>query len=213
MALIKCVECGKEISDKASSCPNCGAPISAQSAVIDETKEIKHAPKKKTFPKKTLIIACSIIGIAIITGIAYFGLTLYSDIHDKNEAQAQAAAAQAALPPPPVTLINTIENLQAHSWKSIPMTLPYSGTLTIEASIENGNGIHIELINREDLVVFENKGSYGVYPNFSASQTQSYKRSSRMAAGNYYLLLQDKTWGIFSSKASDVRVSAQLASN
>lgn len=28
MALIKCPECGKEISDKAKACPNCGAPIS-----------------------------------------------------------------------------------------------------------------------------------------------------------------------------------------
>ena len=27
MALIKCPECGKEISDKAGSCPNCGCPI------------------------------------------------------------------------------------------------------------------------------------------------------------------------------------------
>ena len=28
MALIKCPECGKEISDKAESCPNCGCPAS-----------------------------------------------------------------------------------------------------------------------------------------------------------------------------------------
>lgn len=27
MALIKCSECGKEISDKARECPNCGCPI------------------------------------------------------------------------------------------------------------------------------------------------------------------------------------------
>lgn len=27
MALIKCPECGKQISDKAASCPNCGCPI------------------------------------------------------------------------------------------------------------------------------------------------------------------------------------------
>lgn len=27
MALIKCSECGKEISDKAKTCPNCGAPV------------------------------------------------------------------------------------------------------------------------------------------------------------------------------------------
>ncbi len=27
MALIKCKECGKEISDKAVACPNCGYPL------------------------------------------------------------------------------------------------------------------------------------------------------------------------------------------
>ncbi|MGC9602979.1 MAG: zinc-ribbon domain-containing protein [Minisyncoccia bacterium] len=27
MALIKCSECGKDVSDKAHSCPNCGHPI------------------------------------------------------------------------------------------------------------------------------------------------------------------------------------------
>lgn len=27
MALIRCPECGKKVSDKAASCPNCGVPI------------------------------------------------------------------------------------------------------------------------------------------------------------------------------------------
>ena len=27
MALIKCLECGKEFSDKAPACPNCGCPL------------------------------------------------------------------------------------------------------------------------------------------------------------------------------------------
>lgn len=27
MALVRCKECGKEVSDRASSCPNCGCPI------------------------------------------------------------------------------------------------------------------------------------------------------------------------------------------
>lgn len=34
MALIKCPECGKEVSDKASACPNCGCPISNSSSSV-----------------------------------------------------------------------------------------------------------------------------------------------------------------------------------
>ncbi len=30
MALIKCLECGNDVSDKASACPKCGAPATAQ---------------------------------------------------------------------------------------------------------------------------------------------------------------------------------------
>ena len=31
MALIKCTECGHEVSDKASACPNCGCPLEKES--------------------------------------------------------------------------------------------------------------------------------------------------------------------------------------
>jgi hypothetical protein len=32
VALIKCRECGKEVSDKAAACPGCGAPIGSGSS-------------------------------------------------------------------------------------------------------------------------------------------------------------------------------------
>lgn len=37
MALIKCPECGKEISNRAKSCPNCGCPIEQ----VLESKTVK----------------------------------------------------------------------------------------------------------------------------------------------------------------------------
>lgn len=37
MALVKCMECGKEFSDKAAACPNCGCPV--QEAVVPGVKE------------------------------------------------------------------------------------------------------------------------------------------------------------------------------
>jgi len=36
MALIKCTECGKEVSDKAAACPGCGAPPPLRSLVPDQ---------------------------------------------------------------------------------------------------------------------------------------------------------------------------------
>ncbi len=33
MSLIKCNECGKEVSDKAKACPNCGNPIAVDNSV------------------------------------------------------------------------------------------------------------------------------------------------------------------------------------
>ena len=42
MALIKCPECGKDVSDKAKSCPNCGNPISNNGVVGLQFIKIVH---------------------------------------------------------------------------------------------------------------------------------------------------------------------------
>lgn len=45
MALIKCTECGKEFSDKAPSCPNCGCPteeILKDSALSIDVEEVEY---------------------------------------------------------------------------------------------------------------------------------------------------------------------------
>lgn len=37
MALIKCEECGKEISDRAVACPNCGCPVEHKKQIVKKT--------------------------------------------------------------------------------------------------------------------------------------------------------------------------------
>lgn len=107
MALINCTECGKEISDKASSCPNCGCPLESNenaskeqnphtevdtSKTITNDKELieEHAPigeekSKKKLNKKALVILLSILGILIIGGGIAFILT--SNLRAYNSAQ------------------------------------------------------------------------------------------------------------------------------
>jgi DNA-directed RNA polymerase subunit RPC12/RpoP len=70
MALIKCSECGKEVSDKATSCPNCGAPIAAKEAVTLDPKS--HAKVTRTGAKWEGI-GFALILIGIITAIAANG--------------------------------------------------------------------------------------------------------------------------------------------
>ena len=53
--LIKCAECGSDISDKASSCPHCGAPVPSQTAGPQEKhqeQEPPPAPPKENAPRR-----------------------------------------------------------------------------------------------------------------------------------------------------------------
>ncbi|WP_143452680.1 zinc ribbon domain-containing protein [Konateibacter massiliensis] len=84
MALIKCPECGKEISDKATSCPSCGCPI--DNTIIESTTEtpikengvdsvvqtVKETQPKKVKGIKVIIpIIAAVVVIAIIGGVIY----------------------------------------------------------------------------------------------------------------------------------------------
>lgn len=47
MALINCNECGREVSDKAISCPGCGAPIAVSASSI-KNPTLAIAPKNRS---------------------------------------------------------------------------------------------------------------------------------------------------------------------
>lgn len=73
MALIKCPECGKEISNKAASCPNCGCPI-VESGEAQETTEYYHGSSGGKSVSgnggcgKAVLILLAIIGGLILIG-------------------------------------------------------------------------------------------------------------------------------------------------
>lgn len=53
LALIKCSECGKEISDRARSCPHCGCPVEGTEELVDKIVVEKEAPEEKTEETKS----------------------------------------------------------------------------------------------------------------------------------------------------------------
>lgn len=70
MALIKCSECGGQVSDKAASCPHCGAPISRAketSAAGQELTTIQQTSKKLKL-HTVLSVLIAVIGIIVLFG-------------------------------------------------------------------------------------------------------------------------------------------------
>lgn len=67
MALIKCPECGKEISDKASSCPSCGYPINNTEI---ETEQDRINIRGKNKGKNFLIFGSVLFLISMVFGIS-----------------------------------------------------------------------------------------------------------------------------------------------
>ncbi|MDY9920862.1 MAG: hypothetical protein U2P59_03445 [Synergistota bacterium] len=97
MALIKCTECGKDISDKATACPNCGCPIEEiLTRLEDRAKNEKQRAKlqtdklieeKKTLEKenstKAMQIKQMIFFLAMLIVVCIVGFFL---INHKNNA-------------------------------------------------------------------------------------------------------------------------------
>ncbi len=48
MALINCEECGKEISDRAFACPNCGCPTSNGNNIAAYTQKVFQSSNEQT---------------------------------------------------------------------------------------------------------------------------------------------------------------------
>lgn len=78
MALVKCGECQKEISDKAESCPHCGNPINTINANSQKVEVVEVERTSKKWKKKSLWgVAFIIIGAMMLgSDLKAFGILL-----------------------------------------------------------------------------------------------------------------------------------------
>lgn len=103
MALIKCPECGREVSDKAAKCPNCGMPLSEvhvetqRSSNNGAGKKIEQSlsqKEKKRIP--TWLLAIIIVGsLLIVGGIVFF---CFLGVSSNSEAVQEEEIAEIVFP-------------------------------------------------------------------------------------------------------------------
>ena len=103
MALIKCEECGTDISDKAAACPGCGAPVSL-------TARPSHSHDQTTRPARQVVADClkpftrltsrskAIVGAAILLVVLLTAYIVFDHVAG-DIATAKAAVAARLLNP------------------------------------------------------------------------------------------------------------------
>ncbi len=110
----------------------------------------------------------------------------------------------------PVDIRDEVQNLPASSIKWVPLTLPYAGTLHLEAQVVRGNPLDVRLVDPTELESIKAKKPFRQYAGFEAERTTTYKRDGRLQSGTYMLVLVDQSLGIMSASSSDVRLKARL---
>lgn len=111
MALIKCKECGRDVSDKAQNCPHCGALIhqenvETQGAVVENKTQQEYYQEESNGSRKLLYVIIALL-VALIAGGVYYlvsgsgdgsgdsGSSSGSDSGDKDVKEFVAKFAQA----------------------------------------------------------------------------------------------------------------------
>ncbi|MCJ8032942.1 zinc-ribbon domain-containing protein [Staphylococcus aureus] len=89
MALINCAECGNQVSDKAATCPRCGAPV-----IVAPAANVRIPP-----PARAVTFTPMTVGAIVIAVVVVFCLALFVRGFQQSDgawSQSQASADQQA---------------------------------------------------------------------------------------------------------------------
>jgi hypothetical protein len=173
----------------------------AKAAILKKYQGPPSTEKKSSKPLVRLPFAIAGLAILVFLGFLWY-----------NAGTKQTARMVATIVHAPIELRNEVQNLPASSWRGVPLNLPYSGTITVDLTVERGNPLDVFLTPSDQLegMKAEQWGQVRVFSDFSAFKTKIYKRSAQLKQGSYYLVLRDTSLGILSASSSDVAVKVQL---
>jgi hypothetical protein len=110
----------------------------------------------------------------------------------------------------PIEVYDGVESVSANSWRAVPISLPYSGRLTLSVNVKRGNGMDVFVIPPGEVDALKAEKTFKTYDGFTASKANTFRKSERLGQGSYYVVLRDTTLGILSAESTDVEVRARL---
>ena len=121
MALIKCPECGKEISDTAKNCINCGYVLKEDAPAPQPTIVNVEAPKKEKSAKNFLVIGITLnlCCLLVTTLKALFSMDVDNPLRD-NEIMLGISIVAAV-----ISLVYSLILLAKPETRNVKMVIPY----------------------------------------------------------------------------------------
>ena len=111
-----------------------------------------------------------------------------------------------------VTLLDEVEHLPAPAWKSIPVVLPYTGSVTVDVRVSRGNPIDVFLTAPNQLEKIK-RGEWSklkISGGVRGSHTRLYTHSGPLSRGGYYLVIGDTYLGEPPSPPTEVSLKVRL---
>src|SRR5262249_30604159 len=119
-----------------------------------------------------------------------------------------------AVQKPPETrglkLLDTAAHVPASSFKSFELLLPCAGTLSIEILAEEDNCLRVFLVAPEELVKMKARQTFAHLEGFDGHVSDQYRRSARLSAGRYCLVLMDGSPGTRRASKAEAQVRVRL---
>jgi len=178
-----CTDCGANITEDSRFCRSCGKTLGVISigdgtAAAPAPAPAQVAPVLSAMTRRRAANGTTIFGVLLALFIVWY--IVRANVGSQVTNQAIAAAVHA-----PMTLQNEVQNLPSNSWKTVALSLPYSGTVSINLQVVRGNPVDVFLTRTDQPDVIQ-KGQWAnlqVFSDFSATKTRTYRRDARLAQG------------------------------
>lgn len=153
MALIKCPECGKEMSDMAESCPQCGMPINEIKAALGKpnanTPKIQSKEGKNGMPQWGWILI--IVGFLLIVG----GIVFFCFMGKSSNSETAQEEDVVQISYPDITAQGVKPFFVGSSMYDIPVKGDFYDTILLEKkynAFEECGEIHYNGLNEKELL-------------------------------------------------------------
>lgn len=208
MALVKCSECGREVSDKAAACPQCGAPVAARAA----SPAPPPAPPPPTVAPVAALGASGtsqhivrfIIGMVVLFSIVGgVGYVVYAM---KSGASLRGAVAG------PQTVVSETLSLDEGSAMGFGFTLPTPRRVEVSVTA-TPRKVNVMLMNESDWEAYNKArgklfgGKYTYRQALSRESVLNMKESDVLPAGSWRVVVERPVEDLFGAKATAATVT------